>query len=54
VDGVALEWFVGVDAFLSATDAPLEFRVRARQSESKFNDLSKAVAVLTEVQHIVD
>jgi hypothetical protein len=54
VDGVALEWFDGVDAFLSATDAPLEFRVRARQSESKFNDLSKAVAVLTEVQHIVD
>jgi hypothetical protein len=53
VDGVALEWFDGVDAFLKATGSTLEFRAQARESESKFNDLSKAVAVLTEVQYIV-
>jgi hypothetical protein len=49
VDGVAQEWFDTIDAFLSATGAPAEFREQAKASESRFNDLQKVTAVLTNV-----
>jgi hypothetical protein len=47
VDGVALEWFSDFEAFLSATGAAPEFREQAKASESRFNDLERATAVLT-------
>jgi EthD domain len=50
VDGVALEWFDGVEAFISATSAPPEFLEQAKASESRFNDLGAVTAVLTDVR----
>jgi hypothetical protein len=53
VDGVALEWFTGVDAFINATSAPPEFLEQAKASESRFNDLSRVTAILTRVREIL-
>ena len=49
VDGVALEWFSTIDAFISATSAPPEFLEQAKASEARFNDLERATGVLTRV-----
>jgi hypothetical protein len=52
-DGVALEWFDGVDAFISATSAPPEFLEQAKASEARFNDLGRVTAVLTTVDDVI-
>lgn len=46
IDGVALEWFPSLDAFAGAVGGPAEFRTRAKASETQFNDLRGARAIV--------
>ena len=52
-DGVALEWFATVDDFVSAVGSRPSHGVKAKASESNFNDIARAVPTVATVHEVV-
>ncbi len=46
IDGVALEWFRDMAAFLAAVGSPPSHAEAAKSSEDNFNDISRATAIV--------
>ncbi len=49
LDGVALEWFADMAAFVSAVGSKPSHGAAAKASEDNFNDISRATAIMTKV-----
>ncbi len=49
LDGVALEWFADMAAFVSAVGSRPDHGVAAKASEDRFNDISRATGILARV-----
>ena len=46
INGVALEWFAGMDGFVSAVGGPATFTNAAKASEVQFNNLDRVTAMI--------
>jgi hypothetical protein len=49
LDGVALEWFADLAAFVSAVGSKPSHGAAAKASEDNFNDIARAIGILTTV-----
>jgi hypothetical protein len=49
LDGVALEWFADMAAFVSAVGSQPSHGAAAKASEDNFNDISRAIGIMTKV-----